>query len=324
MTAPIAREELASQVRRRLGARTRTAAATTVTADGITTAVIGAPEHADFEIGSISKGVTGLLYTDALSRGEVSSETTLGDLLPLGDSDLKTVTLASIAVHSSGLPSLPPAAQPLRGTLRLWRSGTNPYGETVDQLLEQARSVTLGSPRPRYSNLGFQLLGHAVASAAGSTYPDILRQRITEPLGLSTMHAPSSAAELRPSSVVGVSRSGRTMEPWTGAGIAPAGGIRSSIGDMARLARALLDGTAPGVTALDPVTTFTGPAVRIGAGWLTLSARSREITWHNGGTGGFRSWMGLDREAGTAVVVLAARSVSVDRHGFAMLADLTP
>ena len=79
---------------------------------------------------------------------------------------------------------------------------------------------------------------------------------------------------------------------------------------MARLTQALLDGSAPGLSALDPVADFVGPAARIGAAWITLEVKGRRITWHNGATGGFRSWIGLDRDAGSrrrvAVGVLAA------------------
>ena len=67
--------------------------------------------------------------------------------------------------------------------------------------------------------------------------------------------------------------------------------------------------------------TSPGPAVRIGAAWITLEHHDRAITWHNGGTGGFRSWLGLDRRAGTGVAVLSATSRSVDRHGFELLAE---
>nr|BFE50686.1 hypothetical protein GCM10017745_41130 [Saccharothrix mutabilis subsp. capreolus] len=89
---------------------------------------------------------------------------------------------------------------------------------------------------------------------------------------------------------------------------------------MARLTAALLDGSAPGAAALDPVADFTGRVVRIGAAWITLERHGRAITWHNGGTGGFRTWLGLDRAAGTGVVLLSATAVPVDRHGFALLA----
>jgi len=63
--------------------------------------------------------------------------------------------------------------------------------------------------------------------------------------------------------------------------------------------------------------------VRIGAGWLTTDRRDRgAITWHNGGTGGFRSWLGLRRDLGLAVVVLGASSRSVDALGLTLLDEL--
>jgi CubicO group peptidase (beta-lactamase class C family) len=112
------------------------------------------------------------------------------------------------------------------------------------------------------------------------------------------------------------------VKPRTGEALAPAGGIRASTGDMARLTQALLDGSAPGVSALDPVADFAGPAACIGAAWITLEVKGRRITMHNGATGGFRSWMGLDRDAGAGVVLLSASSQPVDRHGFALLQEL--
>nr|WP_314195058.1 serine hydrolase domain-containing protein [uncultured Arthrobacter sp.] len=283
----------------------------------------GASLAADFEIGSVSKGITGLLYADALGRGELSPGTTLGERLPLGDCPAAGMTLASLSRHSSGLPRLPRQAGTLRRSLALMLRGTNPYGETLAELLEQARLVRrLGSPRPRYSNFGFELLGRAVAAGAGLSFQELLRERLAAPLGLGSAYAPATAAEVRLTAVTGRSRSGKVMQPWTGEALAPAGGIRASISDMARLVQALLEGTAPGLAALDPAANFAGPAARIGAGWMILDVKGREVTWHNGGTGGFRSWVGLDRKAGAAVVLLTATAAPVDRHGFRLLAEL--
>ncbi|GAA5067164.1 CubicO group peptidase (beta-lactamase class C family) [Thermocatellispora tengchongensis] len=313
---------LAERLAGLLGPRHPVAAAATVTSAGVTVAARGAALDAGFEIASISKGITGMLYADALARGEVGRETTLGELLPLGDVPAARVTLDALSTHRSGLPRLPASAQPLRRTIALWRHGTNPYGEDLARLLAQARGVTVGKPAARYSNFGFELLGHAVASAAGTTYAELLAGRIAEPLGLAGLYVPAVPAQLRETALTGRSRRGRPREPWTGEAIGPAGGIRASIGDMARLAAALLDGSAPGVAALDPVAPFAGRS-RIGAGWITTSLNGRDITWHNGGSGGFRSWLGLDRAAGTGVVVLSATSASVDRHGFRLLTEVT-
>jgi hypothetical protein len=57
----------------------------------------------------------------------------------------------------------------------------------------------------------------------------------------------------------------------------------------------------------------------IGAAWITIEDNDRTITWHDGGTGGFRSWIGFDRDARCAVVVLSATGASVDACGFSLL-----
>ncbi|GAB3813893.1 serine hydrolase [Kribbella italica] len=316
-------ESLAAEVRELVGDRHPVLVAATVTPDGSRLAGLGASLDADMELGSISKGITGLLYADALERGELTPSTTLGELLPLADTPAAGVTLAPITTHRSGLPSLPPAAAPLRRTISLWRTGANPYGESREDLIVQARGVQLKRPTARYSNLGFELLGHAIASAAGTSYADLLHRRVSEPLGLEAFYAPATLDQLQPGALIGTSRSGRTRQPWTGEAFGPAGGIRGSIRDLARLAAALLlDGSAPGVAALDPVADFSG-RTRIGAAWITLDHNGWPVTWHNGGTGGFRTWLGLDRTAGTAVALMSATSISVDHHGFNLLAQHT-
>ncbi|MGE0818509.1 MAG: serine hydrolase domain-containing protein [Candidatus Nanopelagicales bacterium] len=300
------------------------AAVAVVTPAATRTASYGARLESEFEIGSLSKAITGLLYADALDRGKVQPTTLLGDLLPLDGSDAARVTLGSLATHASGLPRLPKGAQTLTKTLELWTRGTNPYGENLDELMEQARRTPVGNVgRHMYSNLGFELLGHAVAAASGTTYPELLQQRLTAPLGLAGTYVTATFDDLRPAAIRGRTRSGRARDSWVGEALAPAGGIRSTADDLARLTEVLLDGSAPGVRALDPVEQFTGPAARIGAGWMVLSRKGRDITWHNGRTGGFGSWWGMDRQAGSGVVILTGTSASVDRHGFELLEAVT-
>ena len=64
---------LADRLRALLGPHHPVAAVAVVTEGGTATALasLGASLAADFELGSLSKGVTGLLYADALARGEI-------------------------------------------------------------------------------------------------------------------------------------------------------------------------------------------------------------------------------------------------------------
>lgn len=277
-------------------------------------------DDADVEIGSVSKGVTGLLFRDAVERGEVSPDDLLQQHLPLAGCPAGGVRLGSLAQHRSGLPRLPRIPGMAGRSWRLWRHAANPYDDTLAELLEQTRATKVGRPRASYSNLGFELLGHAVAAAAGTTYAGLVRERVAVPLGLGSWYVPATRAELSPRALAGSARGGRAAEPWTGEGLGPAGGIRSTLADLGRFAAALLDGSAPGVAALEPTASFAGPAVRIGDAWLTTTVRGRAITWHNGGTGGWRSFVGLDRDAGRAAVVARATTKSVDRAGMELLA----
>jgi CubicO group peptidase (beta-lactamase class C family) len=296
--------------------RSKAAAVAVVTPDREMTATVGSDRHSSFEIGSISKVLTGMLYRDVTERGLISQTTVLRELLPLkGHGEVGSVTLSSLAIHRSGLPGLPPGMHVLRRNLKFLVRGENPYGDSLTELLNQTRNVRLGNPRPKYSNLGFQLLGHAVAEAAGSSYGQLLQ----DVLGAG-FWAPAHAEDLGPADLLGFSRFGRRMHPWVGEAVAPAGGVRATINTMRDFLRSVLDGTARGLSALDPVADFT-PKVGIGAGWITLDYRGREITWHNGSTGGFSSWIGLDRDAGTGVVVLSAIHGSVDRQGFGLLTE---
>ena len=313
-------QTLAAHASRRLGRHHRRFVVALVDpAHGVRTASVGLHLDAEVEVGSVSKGVTGLLYADARDRGEVADDTRVGDLLALGDGPVADVTLGSLAVHRSGLPRLAAGSATLRLTWELVRRGTNPYGETLAELLVAARETPVGPPRPRYSNLGFMLLGHAVAAAAGTSYAELLAQRLTGPLGLTATTVPATPSELRPAAVLGRTGRGRVRDAWTGEAVGPAGGIRSTAGDLGRLVVALLDGSAPGVSALDPVADLRGSRLRIGAAWMTMTRRDVALTWHNGGTGGFRSVVVLDRAAGAGVALVTATPRSVEGAGMELL-----
>ncbi|MGJ9414441.1 serine hydrolase domain-containing protein [Aeromicrobium sp. CF4.19] len=319
MTSRSRHDDRVADLRHRLGDRPWSVAL--IDEDGVSTFTNGVPDEADLEIGSISKGLTALLYVDALERGDVTPDDRLAQHLPrLAGTPVAEVRLASLAVHRSGLPSLPAGAQMTRRTITWLVNGSNPYGDTLEELLGQARVTRLKSTRARYSNLGFQLLGHAVAAAAGCSYGELLRRRVTGPLDLTSAYVPMRQEDLRPDAMIGLTRFGREAEPWVGEALGPAGAVRMTIADLGRLAAALLDGRAPGVDALQPVEDFMG--LRIGAAWITQTSGQRTITWHNGGTGGFRSWLGLDRSAGTAVAIVNARVSAPDAVGRRLLTSL--
>lgn len=60
----------------------------------------------------------------------------------------------------------------------------------------------------------------------------------------------------------------------------------------------------------------------IGLGWLYLKSGDKDILFHNGGTGGYRSYIGIDRQKKIAVVLLSNCGLGVDDEGAKLMAWL--
>lgn len=60
--------------------------------------------------------------------------------------------------------------------------------------------------------------------------------------------------------------------------------------------------------------------MKIGLGWHIRN----NITWHNGGTGGFRTFAGFDPDKKMAVVVLTNSTTGADDLGFHLLDETIP
>jgi CubicO group peptidase (beta-lactamase class C family) len=243
------------------------------------------------EAGSITKAMTGILLAHLCLTEVVRLDSDVSALLGLPR--LRGITLADLATHRSGLPRLASGA--------VWQSLTHPdpyRGFDVDRLLAGVPEPT--AARPTYSNLGFALLGLALARAAGIEYADLMQEAIIEPLGL-TASGLDGNPDMR-----GHDRFGLPVRPWQFAAFAPAGGLRTSLADLLRVADAVIaapDG--PLGPAIELAITARAPygTGSIGLGWHLNNG----LTWHNGGTNGTWAWIGIDRAAQRGGAVLASR-----------------
>lgn len=314
---------LAERVRPLLTAPADQVSVAWIDSSGVRYAGFGADEHTEYEIGSVSKTFTASLLADAVDRGEVTLETTVADILGEDlldpNAEIGTVTLAELASHRSGLPRLATGLDALPSLLAGQLLNRDPYTASPEQVLEQAQASRLdGRGTATYSNLGYAFLGQLLARAAGASWEQLLDERVLTPLALAETFAPVTAGNLPDAAPTGRSAAGRPERAWTANGTAPAGGIRSTAADLVLYARAQLDGTAPGAAALEPQWD-DGSGGRYGLAWITEEHGGREITWHNGQTGGFWSMVALDRDAGHAVVMLSNVSAGHEEAVFELL-----
>ena len=275
-----------------------------------------------FELGSITKVYTGLLLADAVQRREVTLDTPVSELLPPGITvptrDKQVITLKHLVLHSSGLPRLPasllaPRADPYGG-----------YGE--EQLYRDLLATELASPPGTqivYSNFGAGLLGHALGRKLGGGYGQALRDRVLTPLGLTStfLGFPAGTDGER---AQGTNDDLHPMPPWTFDALASAGALVSNARDQLQLIDAELDAAAGSKGVLRAPMRLSqeeqledpdrGP--NSGLGWM-IDADGRY--WHNGGTGGFHSFVGFEPKTRRGIVILSATSTSlVDRLANAM------
>ena len=200
-----------------------------------------------------------------------------------------------LVTHTSGYAEF--GAATLRRAAWTAPLGQNFLTADSTQMTEETRDQTLsGRGRYAYSTLGSAIAGQAVAAAAHLSYPDLMRTRLFEPLGMS-----HTAIQVDHALVAGGrSQTGLPAQPWVMDAYAPGGAAVSTTGDLAKLATALLDGTAPGMAALEPTTATDQSNTRIGDFWQTSTWQTGQtITHHAGQTGGYASYLGLDRHART-------------------------
>ncbi|MEV4808459.1 serine hydrolase domain-containing protein [Micromonospora avicenniae] len=275
-----------------------------------------------FEIGSIAKTLTGMLLAQRATTGAVRPDDPLAVALPQVTGPTREVTLAELASHRSGLPRL--ASSPTDLLASAWANLTagNPYARwDTDRMIDAASEESPGDGRGevRYSNFGVALLGQALAAQAGTGYPELLDRELLRPLGMTRTVVATDPGRLPADRAVGAKLNGRPADPWLGGGYAPAGiGVWSTAEDLARLLVRLLAGTAPGADAATP-RFIEDDHTRIGYGWFTSRHGDREVVWHNGGTGGFRSYLAIERATGRGVVVLGNTEHDVDRIGLHLL-----
>ena len=286
-----------------------------------------------FELGSVTKAFTGTLLAKLIAEGVVNESDPAADRLPPdlappayeGKGGSEPITLRMLATHTSGLPVQPPG-------IGLFAAFTDepadPYGQYSRKYLARTlKGLYAGEPGSfAYSNLGVGLLGHALAHADRGdalALPAAMTARLTGPLNL-TDTVFQLNEEQRARFPQTYTEQGEPTPPWTWATLGACGGLRGTAEDCLRFADACLGRGPAGWNkiwneARRPREPAGGPD-EIGLCWFTRPRDGGgEIVWHNGGTTGSRSFLGILPEQGVALVVLTNCGASVDEIALELL-----
>jgi D-alanyl-D-alanine-carboxypeptidase/D-alanyl-D-alanine-endopeptidase len=291
-----------------------------------------------YEIGSITKVFTSFVLADLAQDGVVKLNDPIQVHLPstvtAPRSSDQEILLTHLATHQSGLPRLPP---------NLPAFSDDPYANYgVDRLYDFLNAHRLRRSVGKsyeYSNLGMGLLGTLLERAAGMSYEQLVVRRIADPLKMrDTRITLTGAMEARLAPPY--DHKGKPSHTWQFQALAGAGALRSTVDDLLKFAAANLGQGNPRMTGVLASChavrhEVVSDRLRIGLAWHLSPLRTGSpqwVTWHNGATGGYASFLGFVKETGTAVVVLSNGSLApthdakseCDQIGFEILELLNP
>ncbi len=277
-----------------------------------------------YQIGSVTKTMTALLLADAVAEGKVKLNDPVATLLPgytVPAFDGKQISLLDLATHYSSLPRLPDNFTPA--------NPANPYADYTPakqrQFLAAYRLPHAPGTHFDYSNIGYAVLGTALAAQAGTSYEALLQSRIAVPLGMrSTSNQPTHGMLARLAS--GHLLSGEPTPAWDLNVVAPAGGVYSSARDMVAYLQAyMFKPLRPYALAIQPQRPLApGSETQIGLAWLLEQQQGQAYAWHSGQTGGYTSYAAFTTDGKRGVVVLTNTARTVDALGLSALLPGTP
>ncbi len=125
-----------------------------------------------FDIASLTKIVTTTMVLRLISQKKLSLDTSVGELLNIEQTELKSITLFQLLTHSSGLIA--------------W----NPFYISNEDFFTQLHELgpnLFQTEKVKYSDVNFILLGKVIEETTGLSLKEAVQTRVCEPLGLSTM-----------------------------------------------------------------------------------------------------------------------------------------
>jgi CubicO group peptidase (beta-lactamase class C family) len=277
-------------------------------------------EHTAFEIGSVTKTMTAALLAELIATHDIALDDPIAKLLPPGTSvpsfNGHDITIGQIVTHTSGIPANLPDYHP--------PDPRNPYAGATERDLLDTLAATRLTREPgsqwEYSNPAMIVLSYALAKRAGKGYETLLRERLLGPLGMTETYVAARPPQVHLAQ--GHYPNGEAANPWDfHPDMAGVGGVRATLADMLRYMEGEL-GTRE--SAITPALALTQQEVtrvdghRMGMNWNLSVVNRHTVAFHEGATGGYSSFVGFDRNAKRAVVLLSDTSL-VSLGGLAQL-----
>jgi CubicO group peptidase (beta-lactamase class C family) len=279
-----------------------------------------------YEIGSVSKVFTATLLADLVEKGTLSLDDSITKFLPdslAQNPFLQKITLKNLANHTSGLRRLPANFDKVAKY-----NPSNPYANygrnDLFAYLKDVKTEVEPGENYEYSNLGYGLLGEIISVILNKTYAQNIKEIITDTLKLA--NTVEKANPKTQKAVKVYNDQGQEVPIWEWQAFAGTGALKSTVHDMLRFAQyqfKLPETTLENAMMLTrQFTHYLPPNTDIGLAWHMNMVDDVIQYWHNGGTGGSSSFIGLVPDKKSVVVVLSNSAISVDEISTQILSKI--
>ncbi len=177
--------------------------------------------------------------------------------------------------------------------------------------------------------MGFGLLGHVLEKRAGMDYESLVFSRICTPLGISDTRI-TLTPEMKTRLAVGHDPGLTRIDNWDFPALPGFGALRSTVNNLLILRSVNLGLAKTSITPIITATTVkkdhssTQVSSETGLSWGSIKSNGREICFHSGGTGGYRTWIGFDSLTQSGTVVLSNTAWDVNDIALHILDSASP
>jgi CubicO group peptidase (beta-lactamase class C family) len=257
-----------------------------------------------FEIGSVTKVFTTALLSSLVSDELLELEDKVYQFLSFPMAGGEEINFLHLATHTSGLPRLPSNM----GITAIMNQ-KNPYADYNQGKLEQYLSELLilnsdPGKKYEYSNLGMGLLGYILGLRANSDFEVAMDFRIFH-----RYHMKNSGfdrAVYGDRLIKGRDLNGNITSNWDMAALAGAGAMFSNVKDLSKFAKAHFSGEDELLNLMSRTWFIHNENLQMGLGWHIIGQSQRKnLLFHNGNTGGYKSCMVIDQENKVAAIILS-------------------
>lgn len=235
-----------------------------------------------YRIGSITKMLTATMIYQLCEQGKLSQEDTLSRFYPELPNAGK-INIAHLLSHTSGLQDYAVKED----SLLYWLCKPVNEIEIFNEIKRQGVAFQPGETF-RYSNTGYYLLTRIIEKEYGKPYPEVLSEKITQPLQLThTLSGKDIDPEIAPSYQPNIKREWREMRDFYFPNVIGLGDVASTPLDMIAIIRSLFDSkliTGESLADMKPVGEDT-----FGKGMMRFTASGKIFYGHGGDTFGTSS-----------------------------------